>query len=147
MKPGPRPIPHRTPRAGRKNVRFTVVRLNGERATCSQRTPAGALLTDAGVQEMLAREWVRVEKWFPGVQFRLVALRDGNFNFVEFKKEFGGIASGPEVPPVSNVARQHTFQLDGELGASAHPPEVSELKAAAEQVVLAGRGSFAEQTA
>ena len=36
---------------------------------------------------MLKFEAERVEQFFPGLEFRLVPLQGGNFNFVEIKPE------------------------------------------------------------
>ena len=74
-------------RIGRKNLKVTVVRLDGRRMTRSLRTAPGKLLTPTGVEMTLKQEAERVETYFPGLEFRLVPLRDGNFNFVETKIE------------------------------------------------------------
>lgn len=39
---------------------------------------------------LLEQEVDRVKRFFPGLEFRLVSLRDGNFNFVEVKPEMEG---------------------------------------------------------
>ena len=74
-------------RVGRKNLKVTVVRLDGRRMTRNLRTAPGQLLTPTGVEMTLKQEAERVETYFPGLEFRLVPLRDGNFNFVETKIE------------------------------------------------------------
>lgn len=66
---------------------MTVILLDGERAKRRLKTPNGKRLTAAGIDALLEQEAERVEKWFPGREFRLVSLRDGNFNFVEIPKE------------------------------------------------------------
>jgi len=40
-------------------------------------------LTAKGVDALLDQEAARVEQFFPGLEFRLVPLRDGHFNFME----------------------------------------------------------------
>jgi hypothetical protein len=76
-------------RIGRKNLKVTVVRLDGRRMTRSLRTAPGQVLTPTGVEMTLRQEAERVETYFPGLEFRLVPLRDGNFNFVETKMALG----------------------------------------------------------
>jgi hypothetical protein len=71
----------------RAHVTLTVILLDGERAVRRLRTPAGKWLTAEGTDALLDREAERVEKYFPGREFRLVPLRDGNFNFCEVKSE------------------------------------------------------------
>jgi hypothetical protein len=68
---------------GRSRLTVTVVRLDGRRAVRNIRTPPNQFFTPAGVEEQLKFEADRVENYFPGLEFRLVPLRDGNFNFVE----------------------------------------------------------------
>jgi hypothetical protein len=64
-------------------INFKVVRLDGTTATRRLRTPAHRRLTAKGVEWLLLQEADRMERFFPGLEFRLVPLRDGNFNFVE----------------------------------------------------------------
>jgi hypothetical protein len=71
----------------RAHVNLTVITLDGERAVRRLRTEPGQWLTAEGTDALLDREAERIEKYFPGREFRLVALRDGNFNFVEVKKD------------------------------------------------------------
>lgn len=71
-------------------INFTVRRLNGEVATRRLRTPKHMRLTEAGREMLLEQEVDRVKRFFPGLEFRLVSLRDGNFNFVEVKPEMEG---------------------------------------------------------
>lgn len=71
-------------------INFTVRRLNGEVATRRLRTPKHTRLTEAGREMLLEQEVDRVERFFPGLEFRLVPVRDGNFNFVEVKPEMEG---------------------------------------------------------
>lgn len=61
--------------------------MNGKRATRKQTAPAGKLFADSGIEQLLKIEAYRLEQWFPGKEFRLVPLRDGNFNFVELRTE------------------------------------------------------------
>jgi hypothetical protein len=41
------------------------------------------MITPEGVDGILQEEAAIVERFFPGAEFRLVSLRDGNFNFVQ----------------------------------------------------------------
>jgi hypothetical protein len=68
---------------GTRKFKVTVVRLDGRRATRSLKAMKGQLLTPLGLEAALKHEAERVEQYFPGLEFRLVPLRDGNFNFVE----------------------------------------------------------------
>src|SRR5438309_907257 len=52
--------------------------------------------------DLLEQEADRVAKWFPGLEFRLVTLRDGNFNFVEIEPA----VIQPEMAVVSEDAGQ-----------------------------------------
>jgi hypothetical protein len=54
---------------------------------------AGHFLTPAGIDGILKEQADIVEQLFPGAEFRLVALRDGNFNFVQ-----------TEAPQVANAS-------------------------------------------
>jgi hypothetical protein len=69
----------------RKHVTITVIPLVGRRGTRRRIAPAGQLITPAGIDGILQEEAEIVERFFPGGEFRLVALRDGNFNFVQIK--------------------------------------------------------------
>lgn len=51
------------------------------------KAPHGKILTAGGVDEILKAMATYVEQAFPDREFRLVPLRDGNFNFVEVKPE------------------------------------------------------------
>jgi hypothetical protein len=77
----------RNPRPGsiRKSVSITVIPLVGRRGTRRRVAPAGQLITPAGIDVILEQEAEIVERFFPGAEFRLVALRDGNFNFIQTK--------------------------------------------------------------
>jgi hypothetical protein len=70
-------------RGGRKSVSVTLVMLNGKRMTRRARANPGQLITPAGVEGHLQAEAALLERHFPGREFRLVELRDGNFNFIE----------------------------------------------------------------
>jgi hypothetical protein len=65
---------------------LTVIRLNGTRFRRHLRTLPNQFLSPAG-EGWLKKEADRVEQFFPGLEFRLVPLRGGNFNFVEIKPE------------------------------------------------------------
>jgi hypothetical protein len=67
----------------RANLTVTAILLNGKRFTRRLRTPPKKYLKPEGVEAVLAEEASRVEQFFPDREFRLVPLRDGNFNFVE----------------------------------------------------------------
>lgn len=67
----------------RKNVKITVIQIDGKRVTRCVRTPPRQRLTAAGVDALLDNEAERVARFFPDREFRLVPLLDGNFNFVE----------------------------------------------------------------
>jgi hypothetical protein len=69
-------------------IDIKVVRLNGQTVTRHLRTPRGRRLTGAGTDALLKQEAERVEQFFPGLEFRLVPLHSGSFNFVEIKPEF-----------------------------------------------------------
>jgi hypothetical protein len=69
----------------RKHVTITVIPLVGRRGTRRRIAPAGQLISPAGIDGILHEEAEIVERFFPGAEFRLVALRDGNFNFVQTK--------------------------------------------------------------
>jgi hypothetical protein len=67
------------------NLCFTVRLANGEYFRRRMRTPPGMQLGPEGVEALLASEAKRVEQYFPGKEFRLVPLRNGDFNFVELE--------------------------------------------------------------
>ena len=71
----------------RKNLRFTVILIDGKRFPKIVRAPAGKLISAKGIEAVLADEATIVEKFFPGREFRLVPLASGDFNFVEMPKE------------------------------------------------------------
>jgi len=71
----------------RKNVRFSVILVDGRRFPKIVRAPAGRRMPEALVEAVLTREAELVEKHFPGREFRLVPLASGDFNFVEMGKE------------------------------------------------------------
>jgi hypothetical protein len=74
------------PAGFRKHVTVTCIPLVGRRASRRRIAPAGRFLTPEGVDGILAQEAEIIEKFFPGAEFRLVALSDGNFNFVQTKQ-------------------------------------------------------------
>jgi len=74
-------------RPGRSRLEITTILCDGTRATRHLRTAPNQFLSPAGVETLLGQEADRVEQFFPGREFRLVPLRDGNFNFVEVKLE------------------------------------------------------------
>jgi len=67
----------------RKNLTLKVRLLDGNTVVRKVRAPAGRRLTDKGVDQVLENIGAQIEGSFPGREFRLVPLRDGNFNFVE----------------------------------------------------------------
>jgi hypothetical protein len=69
----------------RKSLTITMIPLVGRRATRRRIAPAGQLITPAGIDGILEQEAEIVERFYPGSEFRLVALRDGNFNFIQTK--------------------------------------------------------------
>ncbi len=73
------------------NVCFTVRLANGESFRHRMRTPPGQALSAIGVEALLESEANRVEQYFPGKEFRLVPLRNGDFNFVEVEAELASI--------------------------------------------------------
>lgn len=75
-------------RSNRKNLRIATILADGRKFNRTLRTPPRQMFTPAGVDEVLKREAARVEEFFPGREFRLIPLRDGNFNCVEAKKDF-----------------------------------------------------------
>lgn len=77
----------RRPAPGRSRLDITTILLNGERAVRHLRTPPNQFWSPNGIEHLLEQEAERVESFFPGREFRLVPLRDGNFNFVEVKLE------------------------------------------------------------
>jgi hypothetical protein len=66
-------------------VTITVIPLVGRRGVRRRIAPAGRLISPEGIDGILEQEAEIVERFFPGAEFRLVALRDGNFNFVQTK--------------------------------------------------------------
>jgi hypothetical protein len=68
----------------RKNFVVTVILLDGKKIRRRLRAQAGAFLNDKAIDAALKMESDALEKYFAGREFRLVQLRDGNFNFVEF---------------------------------------------------------------
>jgi hypothetical protein len=77
----------KTKKPGQTRLTVTVVRLDGKRATRHIRTLPGQYLTPVGVDAQLQQEAERVERYFPGIEFRLVPLTGGCFNFVEIPAE------------------------------------------------------------
>jgi hypothetical protein len=71
----------------RRKLDISVMLLNGTKIRRRLRTPPGEALTQKGVEAVLESEVERVEKFFPGREFRLVELLDGGFNFVEVPAE------------------------------------------------------------
>jgi len=72
---------------GRSRLDITVVRLNGTRVARHVRTPPGEFMSEKDFEAALKQEVERVEEFFPGIEFRLVPLRGGKFNFVEIKSD------------------------------------------------------------
>jgi hypothetical protein len=70
---------------GRTRLTITTILCDGQRARRELRTPPGQFLSPAGIDAQLEVEAKRVEEFFAGREFRLVPLRDGNFNFVEIE--------------------------------------------------------------
>jgi hypothetical protein len=68
-------------------IDIKIVRLDGSKVVRRLRTEAHRRLTPVGINAMLRQEADRVEQFFPGLEFRLVPLRGGNFNFVEIPAE------------------------------------------------------------
>jgi hypothetical protein len=68
---------------GRTRLDITTILSDGKRITRHLRTAPDQFLPPAAVDILLKQEADRVEEYFPGREFRLVPLRDGNFNFVE----------------------------------------------------------------
>jgi hypothetical protein len=77
----------RMKKPGRTRLDVTVVRLDGKRVARCLHTPPGQFLSERGVNALLLQEAERVEQFFPGVEFRLVPLRGGKFNFVEIRSD------------------------------------------------------------
>jgi hypothetical protein len=73
------------PAGMRKSVTITMIPLVGRRATRRRIAPAGQLITPAGIDGILEQEAEIVERFYPGSEFRLVTLRNGNFNFIQTK--------------------------------------------------------------
>lgn len=71
----------------RKNIRFSVILIDGKRFPKIVRAPAGRLFTETAIENLLAREAEIIDKYFPGREFRLVPLTSRDFNFVEISKE------------------------------------------------------------
>jgi hypothetical protein len=88
----------------RKNLIITVILIDGKRFARRLRTPPGTLLTPAGVDAQLLREADRVEQYFPGLEFRLVPLRDGNFNFIQLPVT--AVADAPDATSIESHAEQ-----------------------------------------
>jgi len=84
-----RVIPHRRalPAGWRKNIVFHVILKDGTRFRHPMRTKPGRFLTPEDVEKLLKSEADTVERFFPGLEFRLVPLQGGNFNLVEVKPE------------------------------------------------------------
>ena len=72
---------------GRSRLDITVVRLNGTRVARHVRTPPGEFMSEKDFEAALKQEVERVEEFFPGIEFRLVPLRGGKFNFVEIRSD------------------------------------------------------------
>ena len=72
---------------GRTRLDITTILCDGQRLKRNLRTPPSQFLSPAGVDAQLDAEAKRIEEFFPGREFRLVPLRDGNFNFVETKSD------------------------------------------------------------
>ena len=71
---------------GRSRLTITTILLDGKRHRRELRTPPGQFLSPRGVNAQLDEEANRVEEFFPGLEFRLVQLSDGSFNFVEIEQ-------------------------------------------------------------
>ena len=88
----------------RANLTITAVLLSGKKLRRKLRTPPGRLLTPSDIEGTLKIEADRLEQFFPGREFRLVPLRDGNFNFVEIPKDADSLlASSLHLEPVSEA--------------------------------------------
>jgi hypothetical protein len=68
-------------------IDIKVILRNGERVTRHLRTPPHTRITEHGTDMLWKQEADRLQQFFPGREFRLVPLRDGNFNFVEIPPE------------------------------------------------------------
>ncbi len=71
----------------RANLTIRVFFLEGTCHTRRLRTRPGQYMTPEGIEAQLKHEADLIERCFPGREFRLVPLRDGNFNFVEIQPE------------------------------------------------------------
>lgn len=67
----------------RKNFVVRLIFANGRRVIRRSRAGPRQLLTPAGVDRALDQFAAAILVEFPNREFRLVPLRDGNFNFVE----------------------------------------------------------------
>ena len=68
----------------RKNLTITTIFAGGSgRVVQRYRAPAGKGLTASGIDKLLEVRIEETDRFFPGREFRLVPLRDGNFNLVE----------------------------------------------------------------
>lgn len=70
-----------------KQIIFTLCYLNGKKQRERINTPSGHVWTAKGIENLLTAQCEYVTNAFPGREFRLVPLRDGNFNFVEIEPE------------------------------------------------------------
>jgi hypothetical protein len=64
---------------------------DGRRVTRHLRTPAHTRLTEVGKEALLHQEADRLEQFFPGLEFRLVPLQGGSFNFVQIPPEMTAV--------------------------------------------------------
>jgi hypothetical protein len=91
----------------RKHVVITCIPLVGRRGVRRRVAPAGQFITSAGVDGILSQEAEIIGRFFPGAEFRMVELRDGNFNFIQL--------TPAEIPPADGAAAaalQHAEQSE-----------------------------------
>jgi len=70
-----------------KTLLVSIFLLDGTKERKRVSAPAGKRWTDNGIDQILKNFATYCDRAFPGREFRLVPLRDGNFNFVEFEPE------------------------------------------------------------
>jgi hypothetical protein len=67
----------------RKSVVVSLILRGAKPLRKYYRAPARKLLSQMGVENILQAHANQLENAFPGRQFSLIPLRDGNFNIVE----------------------------------------------------------------
>jgi hypothetical protein len=67
----------------RKQLTVTIVNARGIHTRLRYRAPSGRAFSAAGIDSLLASCEVDIRKHSPAAEFRLVALRDGNYNIIE----------------------------------------------------------------